>query len=259
MDFGISGKRALVTGAGRGLGRSIALALAHEGARLLVTSRTKADLDSLTAELKKASSQPHAALALDITRQEGPGELIQWLESLQASPEIVVHNVGGNLDITDPFCTIEDWRRVMRINVEVAVELNRVLIPRMQKVRWGRVVHVSSISAWENQGPPSYCAAKAALTAYVRSMGRFVAKDGVVLTSILPGAVLTKDGYWDIASKERPEHVEQYLKERMAIQRFGTPEEISGLATFLCSDLASFCIGSAFLADGGQGRTFAYE
>ena len=102
----------------------------------------------------------------------------------------------------------------------------------------------------------SFVISKAALIAYTRSLGRFVSKDGIVMNTILPGAIYTKGGYWDEKSKNSPAHVEKYLKERMAIQRFGKPEEISEVVTFLCSDLASFCVGSAFLVDGGQGRAF---
>ncbi len=144
----------------------------------------------------------------------------------------------------------------MHLNVEVSIELNCAFIPAMQAAKWGRIVHVSSIAALENQGPPSYCAAKAALNAYVRSLGRYVSPDNVVLTTVMPGAVFTPGGYWDQAQQTRPEHVNKYLSERMAIKRFGRIEEISGLVAFLCSEHASFCIGSCFLADGGQGRVF---
>jgi 3-oxoacyl-[acyl-carrier protein] reductase len=126
----------------------------------------------------------------------------------------------------------------------------------MRGKKWGRIVHTSSISSVENHGPVPYCAAKAALNAYTRSMGRVVAADGVVMTAILPGAVFTEGGYWDQASKERPEHVEKYLAERMAIHRFGKVDEISNLVAFLCSDYAGFCVGSIIPVDGGQGRGF---
>jgi 3-oxoacyl-[acyl-carrier protein] reductase len=144
----------------------------------------------------------------------------------------------------------------MRVNLEVPIELNRALIPYMREKKWGRICHISSIAGLENQGPPSYCAAKAGLIAYSRSLGRFVAKDGISMTTVLPGAVYTEGGYWDITSKTRPDHIKKYLEERMAIQRFGDPDEIGEVVAFLCSRLSSFCIGSAFLVDGGQGKVF---
>jgi len=76
------------------------------------------------------------------------------------------------------------------------------------------------------------------------------------MTAVLPGAVFTDGGYWDEAKTERPEHVKRYLKERMAINRFGTPEEISEFVTFLVSDKSSFAVGTSVLLDGGQGRVF---
>ncbi|MEK9776241.1 MAG: SDR family oxidoreductase [Quisquiliibacterium sp.] len=255
MDLGIKGKLALVTGAGRGLGEGICRSLAKEGVRILATSRTASDLAQLVKDLGGAEAG-HWALPLDIAAADGPATLIDFARQQGLQPEIVVNNVGGNLGFTDPLGPVNEWQQVMRLNVEVALEINRAFIPQMQAGKWGRICHVSSISALENQGPPAYCAAKAALNAYVRSLGRYVCADNVILTSVMPGAVFTKDGYWDQASRERPAHVEKYLNERMAIRRFGRIDEISELVTFLCSNQASFCVGSALLADGGQGRSF---
>ncbi|KKK83790.1 hypothetical protein LCGC14_2789840 [marine sediment metagenome] len=254
MDFKLTNKCAFISAAGRGIGRSIAKCLAREGASLIVNSRTKEDLESLLGELKDFTK--HKIFCADLTDSENIKKLIQFFQIHNMIPDIIVHNLGGNLSITDPLCSVEEWRRVQRINLEIPIEINRLIIPHMRKKKWGRICHTASIAGLENQGPPSYCAAKAALIAYTRSVGRFVAKDGIVMNTILPGAVFTEGGYWDKMSNNNPEHVEKYLNERMAIQRFGTPEEISEVVAFLCSDLASFCIGSAFLVDGGQGRAF---
>ena len=255
MNLGIKGKLALVTGAGRGLGEGICRTLAQEGARILATSRTASDLEQLVGELGGAVAG-HRFLPLDIATSNGPNLLIEYVRQQNIQPDIIVNNVGGNLGFTDPLGPVDEWQQVMRLNVEVALEINRAFIPHMREAKWGRICHVSSISALENQGPPAYCAAKAALNAYVRSLGRFVCADNVILTSIMPGAIFTKDGYWDTALQERPDHVAKYLNERMAIRRFGRVEEISELVAFLCSEQASFCVGSALLADGGQGRSF---
>ena len=255
MNLGIKSKLALVTGAGRGLGEGICRSLAQEGARILATSRTASDLEQLVGELGGAVAG-HRFLPLDIASTNGPNLLIEYVRQQNLEPDIIVNNVGGNLGFTDPLGPVDEWQQVMRLNVEVALEINRAFIPHMRQAKWGRICHVSSISALENQGPPAYCAAKAALNAYVRSLGRFVCADNVILTSIMPGAIFTKDGYWDTALQDRPNHVEKYLNERMAIRRFGRVEEISELVAFLCSEQASFCVGSALLADGGQGRSF---
>ena len=256
MDLGIGGKRALITGGGRGIGAGIAQALADEGVRVAVVSRTLADVEE-TCERIGGVRAGHLPIEMDLLPEGAPAALVAELErSGFGRPEIVIHNLGGTLDLSDPFCSVEDWRKVWRFNLEVAVELNLLLVPPMQAHKWGRVVHISSISAVENHGPVPYCSVKAALTAYARSMGRVVAPDGVIMTAVLPGAVMTDGGYWDVASHERPDHVERYLADRMAIHRFGTLDEVSRLVAFLCSEYAGFCVGSIMPVDGGQGRSF---
>lgn len=256
MELMIAGRRALVTGAGRGIGRAIAQCLAREGVRVAAVSRTKADLGTLIESIGGATAG-HIGVALDLEPEGAPGRLLTKLEHDGFGPiDIAVHNMGGTLNIADPFCSIADWRKVYRFNFEVAVELNRLIVPEMQRQRWGRVVHVSSISAMENHGPVTYCAVKAALTAYTRSFGGVVAPDGVVVSAVLPGAVFTEEGYWDQASKERPDHVNKFLTERQRIGRFGRPEEIGNYVAYLCSELASFNTGSIVPIDGGQGRGY---
>lgn len=254
MDLGIKGRRALVTGASRGLGRAIAQGLAREGVIVAAVSRTKQDLEKLVEEMG-GYDVGHLAIPMDLRPEGMPGALMRELEDFGAL-DIVVHNIGGTLDITDPFCSIDKWRMVYRYNFEIAVELNNLILPGMRQRKWGRVVHISSIAGMENQGPVTYCAIKAALTAYARSMGGVVAPDGVVISAVLPGAVFTEKGYWDITARERPEHVHKYLTERQRIGRFGRPEEIGNFVTYLCSDLASFNTGSIVPVDGGQGRGY---
>ncbi len=255
MDLGIKGKKALVTGGGRGLGKSIALNLAKEGVKLAIVSRTKEDLDEVLKEIG-GKENGHYSIACDLTQEGNPEKVVQELKQNFGDIDILVNNLGGTLDIKDPFCSLDDWRKIYRFNLEVAIELNNLLVPHMKEQKWGRIINVSSISALENQGPVTYCTIKSALIAYTRSMGRILSPDGVVMLAVLPGAVFTEKGYWDMTSKTNPEHVKKYLEERMAIKRFGKPDEIGKIVVFLCSEHSSFCVGSSFLVDGGQGRCF---
>ena len=255
MDLGIKDKSAVVTGAGRGLGRGIAMNLAKEGARVGVISRTKSELNDLITKME-GEKKGHYAIACDLTEEGVPQEVISEMQENVGHPDIIVNNLGGTLDITDPFCSIHDWRKVWRINMEVGIEINNLVIPHMKEKKWGRIVNISSISSMEQHGPVSYCSVKAALSAYTRSMGRFLSSYGIIMVAVLPGAVFTEKGYWDIASKERPEHVKKYLNETMAIKRFGAMDEIATVVTFFCSEHASFCVGSIVPVDGGQGRGF---
>ncbi len=254
MDLNIKNKYALVTGAGRGLGKGICQTLSNNGVNIIAVSRGTEGLEDLKSSLD--SSMDHHFFLCDLELENSSQDLISQLDSKNLSPDIIVNNAGGNLGFTDPLKTSEGWRQVMRLNVEAAIDINERYIPDMQEKKWGRICHISSIAALENQGPPAYCASKAALNAYVRSLARYVSEDNVILTSVMPGAVFTDGGYWDDASVNRPEHVEKYLNERMAIKRFGTVDEIAEAVAFLCSDLSGFCVGTCMLIDGGQGRVF---
>lgn len=244
-------RKALITGGGRGIGAAIARELAANGILVTVASRKSDTLESLMQELP---GERHRSYEIDLQSEK---EILPFLQYVQNEGfDIVVNNAGGNLGITNPIDDYQSFKKVLDFNLGLAVDINARALPGMINKKWGRITHISSISALENQGPPQYCAAKAALNAYIRSVGRFVAADGVVVTGVMPGAVMTAGGYWDEVMQQRPEHAENFLRDRMAIKRFGDVKEISALVAFLVSDYSSFMTGSIVLADGGQGRSF---
>ena len=255
MELGIDGKTALVTGASRGIGRATCIELANLGVNIVAVARNKQDLDSLGEEVNQ--SVTFTPIIVDLSYPKNLDELFLATESQNI--DIIVNNLGGNLGLTNPLGPYEEFEKVFYLNFGVAVEINRHFIPRMIENKWGRICHVSSISALENQGPPQYCAAKAALNAYVRSVGRYLSAENIMLNGVMPGAVFTEGGYWDEASTNRPEYVQEYLQSRMAIKRFGTLGEITKVIAFLVSDLSSFMIGTTVLADGGQGKAFEHN
>ncbi|MBI3252526.1 MAG: SDR family oxidoreductase [Candidatus Omnitrophica bacterium] len=232
--------------------------MAREGVKVSVFSRTKSDVHSLVHEMSRYG-EGHYGESLDLMSDKAPAILSHRLKKNFGALDMVVHNLGSTLEITDPFCSMSDWRRVLRCNLEIAIELDQIFIPAMKKKKWGRIVHIGSTSSMENNGPVTYCTSKAALAAYSRSMGRVLAKDGVVMSAVLPGAVFTEGGYWDKAVRERPAHVKKYLSERCPLGRFGTPENVAAMVVFLCSDLAEFCQGAIIPVDGGQSRHFFVE
>jgi len=250
MELGVEGKHALVTGASRGLGRSIALALAREGAKVAVVSRTKSALETVLSEMGGVSAG-HYGLVADLMTEHEPSRVLENIGARFGAPDIVVHNLGGTLGIQDLFGPLEDWWTVLRFNLGVAIEMNRRIVPEMQKRGWGRVVHVSSIAAKRSRDSVPYSTAKSALNAYVRGLGCSVAQDGVVVTAVMPGALASSGGHWDMVSRQNPEYASKYLAERMAIRRFGAPEEISDFILFLCSERASFFAGAVLPVDGG--------
>jgi NAD(P)-dependent dehydrogenase (short-subunit alcohol dehydrogenase family) len=257
MELGIGERLALVTGGATGIGKAIAIILAQEGAKVIVTSRKQQRIDSTVAELNRISAG-HSGYVCDVIEDGAPTDLLNQIFKEHGAPDIVVNNVGDTLGILDPLCSLTDWAKLFRLILGVAIEINNMVIPKMTKKKWGRIVNITAGAGMENSGPVPYSALKAAFTAYSRSMGRVLALEqtGIVMSAVLPGVVLTEEGHWAEILKTRPEHAEKYLEDRTVLRRFGKPDEISPMVALLCSELASFCIGSIVPVEGGQARHF---
>jgi 3-oxoacyl-[acyl-carrier protein] reductase len=257
VDLGIKGRKALVTGGANGIGRAIAVDLAAEGVQVVITSRSQEAIDK-TLALMGGRQAGHYGIACEIEEEGAPARVADEIRREIGDLDIVVNNVGHTQNVLDPYCPISDWRKVFRLNLEVAIEINNLFLPHMKAQDWGRIVNITAGAALENSGPVPYCASKAAFTAYTRSMGRILAIEtrNVIMTAVLPGVVLTEGGHWDKVLQERPEHAEKYLKERTPAGRFGRPSEISPTVVMLCSEKATFHQGSIVLVDAGQGRHY---
>lgn len=257
MELGLKGKKALVTGGASGIGQAIAVDLAREGVTVVITSRDRNKLDK-TIDIMGGRKDGHLGIGCELSDEGAPQKLADEIHNKFGNLDIVVNNVGDTLNVVDPYCPISDWRKVFRLNLEVAVEINNLFIPYMKKQDWGRIVNISAGASLENSGPVVYCASKAAYTAYTRSMGRILAIEtsNVIMSAVLPGVIITEGGHWDKVIKERPEHAEKYLKERCPAGRFGKPDEISPIVVHLCSEKATFCQGAIILVDAGQAKHY---
>jgi len=251
MDLELEGKSALVVGASRGLGRGIAMTLAQEGVQVGAIARTEGEIVSLIADMG-GETKGHWGMIKDLVPDNAPAQIAEEIKSQNRQVDILIHNLGGTLGIRDPFCTVDEWRSVWRLNLEISTELNRYLLPAMQEKKWGRVVHISSIAATLSRGAIAYCTVKAALNAYTKNLGATLAPDGVIVTAVMPGAIRYPGSHWDKQTQEKPEMVATYLEQRIAIKRFATVDEISDFVVFLCSPKASFFTGSVLPIDGGS-------
>jgi len=256
LDLGITGRRALVTGASAGIGFAIARALANEGAHVAIAARRPDDVETAVGGLG-GQHAGHRGYAVDLTAEEGPARLLRAAADA-GHVDILVHNLGGTLGVNDPLAPLARWRDVFRLNLEVAIELNDALLPAMIDRGWGRIVAVLSLGAREHSGTIAYGTAKAALGAYTRGLARNVAKHNVVVTAVSPGATLTENGDWAQREQTDPQRVADYLERETVRGRFVEPHEVAAVVAFLCSERASACAGTFVGVDAGQGRSFEH-
>ena len=250
MDLGIDGKKALVTGASQGLGRTIALDFAKVGCKVAVVARRADKLDQLVTEMG-GEKRGHSFCAANLLDDGGPTRAVKKMTSRNGHFDIVVHNVGGTLNVKSALSPVEEWCRVWRFNVGIAIEINALVIPPMQAQQWGRVVHISSISAESARGSAPYAASKAYLNTYARGLGRAVAPTGVVVSALMPGAFISEGGHWDNVRQNNPDMMADFLRHHHGIGRLGTPDEISPFVLFMASQFVTFATAAVIPIDGG--------
>ena len=248
MELGISGKIGLVTGCSRGIGRGIAEALAQEGVRLVLVARSAAALNELKSELH--NPETHFAVPMDLMEPNAPERLAETVNEI-GPLDILVNNLGGSAGVSDPFASAEDWAKVWQFNLGIGINLNRAFIPGMAERRWGRIVHVSSRASDLCTGNAAYASSKAALNAYVKSVGRAIAKDNVILSAVSPGAIYVEGRYFSKLKNENPKALEIYFDQHLPARRLGTSADVGGVVSFLCSEQASFMTSSIVCVDGG--------
>ena len=250
MDLGIKDKIALVTGASRSIGAAIASSLAAEGARVVLVARNEENLRDVQSKLPGGPAR-HLSFGFDLTVPGNTERLASALIEKCGAPDIIVHNLGGSLGVREPCASSKEWRNVWHFNVGIVVDLNRLLVPAMISKKWGRIVHLSTLATTTFQGNAAYVSAKAALNAYVKVVGREVARHNIVMSAIAPGAICVEGRYFSKVMKENPAELEEYYRRHLPAWRLGTTEEVGVATTFLCSEHAAFMSGAIVGIDGG--------
>ena len=249
MDFEIKNKYALVTGCSKNIGKSIALSLAKEGVNVIGVARSKKNLSILKNQLDKYSTN-NLVIPLDLLKKNNVKKLIKTINNKKITVNIIVHNLGGSLNITNPFSSINDWIEVWNYNLGISIELNNHFIPKMIKSKWGRVVHISSMVTTTNKGYIPYVVSKNSLEGYVKSFSKELSKYNVIMNSVAPGLVNLKNRYFSDLKKNNAKKFNQFLENNIPIMRMAEKEEIASLVTFLCSNHSSYMPGSIVKIDG---------
>jgi 3-oxoacyl-[acyl-carrier protein] reductase len=248
VDLGIKDRLALVTGASRGIGQALAKGLASEGARVVLVARSVDALEAVRLEMTVPDR--HRVVALDLMAEGSVQKLADTIGKL-GNLDIMVHNLGGSLQIQQVFAPTDDWKKVWQFNVGICQDLNRIFISPMIERRWGRIVHLSSHSATTYFGNAAYVSSKCALEAYVKSISREVSRHNVIVSAVAPGAIVVEGRYFAKIEKENSAALQKYLDDHLPIRRLGTPNDVAGVVAFLCSEQASYMAGAVVAVDGG--------
>ena len=254
MDLGLKGKVALVTGASRGIGNRIALALAAEGMNLCICGRTEDTLAAAAAEISKMGVDVETFVG-DITDTATADAFVAAAKARFGEQiHVLVNNVGGS--VWTPFAEIsdEEWLHVFNLSFFSAVRVSRAAFPALAAGD-GSIVNVSSIFGRESGGPISYNAAKAAMISMTSNLAIEATKSGVRVNSVAPGSIIFPGGSWERKQKADPEGMARFVEDQIPGGRFGTPEEVAAVVTFLASPRASWVIGACLNVDGGQSKS----
>lgn len=254
MDYGLRGRKAIVCAASQGLGKGCAMALAREGAEVVINARGAAALETTATEIRAATGVRVTTVAADVTTPEGRAALL----AACPVPDILVNNAGG-----PPIGDFRDWdeaqwQKAVNDNMITPIMLIRAVVDGMIERRFGRIVNITSRSV---KAPLAHLGlsngARAGLTGFVAGLARQVAKHNVTINNLLPGPFATDrqtDGLRKLAAKAGQDY-EQFAQAQMAAvpaNRFGTPEEFGKACAFLCSADAGFIVGQNLLIDGGS-------
>ena len=241
--YDVGGRSAIVTGAGSGIGRAVALLLAANGASVIVNDLDEGHANAVVDEIRAAGGCAQA-IAFDVADAQGTQAAIATL--LDAGPiQVVVNNAGIHDDGPMAGMSEAKWKRVIDVSLHGFFHVTQPLLLPMARTRWGRVVSVSSVAAvLGNRGQANYAAAKAALHGATKSLAREMGSRGITCNVVAPGVVEGR-----MADAAFPAEA---IKQLVPAGRPGRPDEVAALIGFLCSDAAGYINGQVIGIDGGM-------
>lgn len=252
----LAGRKALVTGGGRGIGAEIARRLAKAGADVAVSARTREEIEAVADQLR-GDGHEAAAIAADVA---DPGQLRALVAAATqrfGQIDILVNNAGVADAAPLPKIGLEDWNRMLAVNATGVFLLTQALLPPMAERGWGRVINVASVAG--RQGAPyiaAYCASKHAVVGFTRAIAVEYAARGVTVNAVCPGYVdspMTEETIRKISQRtgRSPDEAREILEGRSPQRRLFRPEEVAHLVVTLCAEEAGGVTGQAIVLDGG--------
>ncbi|MFA5862533.1 MAG: 3-oxoacyl-[acyl-carrier-protein] reductase [Candidatus Thermoplasmatota archaeon] len=243
----LDGRTALVTGASRGIGRAIAVALAREGARVGINYVENKGGAAETLDIILREGGRGDVFQADVGDAASVDSLREDVHACMGRIDILVNNAGINRDHTIKRMEASEWNDVIRVDLTGVFNVTQAFLDDLVASRHGRIVNVSSIVGEKgNFGQANYAAAKAGVLGFTRALALELARDGVTVNAVVPGFIET-----DMV-RNMPEAAKQAVLEQIPLGRFGKPEDVAAAVSFLTSDDASYMTGATLRVNGGQ-------
>lgn len=241
----LADKKAIVTGAAQGIGKTIALQLALHGADVVVTDINREGLDPVVAEIQALGRQAHA-IAMDVSSLEQCEDMAREAVQAMGRIDILVNNAGITRDTLLLRMKEEQWDQVMQVNVKGTFNCTKSVLRTMFKQKYGRIIQISSVTgAMGNPGQANYSASKAAVIGFTKAVAREYAHSGITVNAVAPGFI--KTAMTDaIPDKEREAMIAQ-----IPARQLGTPEDVAYAVCFLAGDESSYITGQVIHVNGG--------
>lgn len=245
--FILNGFNALITGASGGIGKSIALALAKQGARVVISGTRTEALAETANEIKQVTGSNAEILTCNLSDPKSVEELFPKSESLVEKIDILVNNAGITRDSLAMRMKDEDWQDVLDVNLTASFRLCRAAIKAMIRRRYGRIINISSVvGVAGNPGQANYCAAKAGMIGMSKSLAFEGASRGITVNCIAPGFIQTA------MTHDLPDSVRDKIMGNIPVGTYGKPEDIASAAVFLASLEAAYVTGQTIHVNGGM-------
>lgn len=258
MNLKLENKFAVITGGSRGIGFAVAKELAKEGVNLGIVARTRSRLEEVAEVIENKYGVDVLSIPADVTKKGDIVEAVNKIELYESRVDILINNAGTGSKENIMEASDDKWQYFWDLHVMAAVRFSRSIAPLMKRQNEGVILNTASICAKQPLDyEPIYNTTKAALVMFSKNLANELVKHGIRVNTINPGLVLTSD-WKNTAAKltegkeiTKEEYLKQIAEEKAPIGRFAAPEEVAHFYTFLCSPLASYCIGSTYYIDGG--------
>ncbi len=241
----LDGKTAIVTGAGRGIGRAIAKTLGDTGANVIINYANSAESAQQLAEQIRESGSQALAIQADVTDYDQVGEMIRQTIEAFGQIDILVNNAGITRDKTLKNMSRENWDDVMNVNLGSTFNCTRQVLPLMLERKSGKIVNISSfVALGGNVGQANYAATKAGIIGFTKSVALEVARHSITVNAVCPGFTET-DMLWEV-----PENIRKRILEKIPMARFGTAEEIASCVRYIVTE-GDYMTAQAISINGG--------